>query len=123
MVVVLGKVIDLYSVDVILILILCGSILLAIGSFSIPTIASQKKDRTSPGTRSLLTKRVMVFLFCAFLMLVSHGAYYGFFSIHLANMGLSGTWIGISWALASIAEILVMIRSEKLFNRFSWKMC
>jgi PPP family 3-phenylpropionic acid transporter len=52
-------------------------------------------------------------------MLVSHGAYYGFFSIHLANLGFDGTFIGICWALASTAEILVMVRSEKLFNRFS----
>jgi PPP family 3-phenylpropionic acid transporter len=118
-VLVLGKVIDLYSVDVILVLILGGSILLAIGSFRIPAIKPAKKDRTSPGARSLLTRPVMVFLFCAFLMLVSHGAYYGFFSIHLANMGYDGTFIGICWALASTAEILVMIRSEKLFSRFS----
>jgi PPP family 3-phenylpropionic acid transporter len=115
----LGKVIDLYSIDVILVLILCGSILLAIGSVRIPAINPTKKDRTSPGARSLLTRPVCVFLFCAFLMLVSHGAYYGFFSIHLANLGYGGTFIGICWALASTAEILVMIRSEKLFSRFS----
>lgn len=119
MVIVLGKVIDLYSVDVILILILCGSILLTIGSVRIPAIQPQKKDRISPKARSLLTGRVVVFLFCAFLMLVSHGAYYGFFSIHLANMGRGGTFIGTCWALASTAEILVMIRSEQLFSRFS----
>ena len=63
MVVVLGKVIDLYSVDVILILILCGSILLAIGSTRIPAVKPQKKDRISPKARSLLTTRVVVFLF------------------------------------------------------------
>ncbi len=119
MVFVVGKVIDLYAVDVILILILGGSILLAIGSIRIPTIKPQKKDRISPKARSLLTARVVVFLFCAFLMLVSHGAYYGFFSIHLANMGQGGTFIGICWALATTAEFLVMLRSEKLFSRFS----
>jgi PPP family 3-phenylpropionic acid transporter len=52
-------------------------------------------------------------------MLVSHGAYYGFFSIHLENLGYSRTFIGFSWALASAAEILVMIRSEALFRKFS----
>jgi PPP family 3-phenylpropionic acid transporter len=119
MVFVVGKVIDLYAVDVILILILGGSILLAIGSIRIPTVKPQKKDRISPKARSLLTANVVVFLFCAFLMLVSHGAYYGFFSIHLANMGQGGTFIGICWALATTAEFLVMLRSEKLFNRFS----
>jgi PPP family 3-phenylpropionic acid transporter len=52
-------------------------------------------------------------------MLVSHGAYYGFFSIHLENLGYGSTFIGIAWALASTAEILVMIKSEKIFDRFS----
>ena len=119
MVLVLGKVIDIYSVEVIVILILAGSIMLTIGSTRVPAIQPPKKDRLAPGARSLLRRRVIVFLFCAFLMLVSHGAYYGFFSIHLTNLGFDGTFIGICWALASTAEILVMVRSEKLFNRFS----
>jgi PPP family 3-phenylpropionic acid transporter len=52
-------------------------------------------------------------------MLVSHGTYYGFFSIHLENMGYGNTFIGITWALASIAEMLVMIKSNSIFRRFS----
>jgi PPP family 3-phenylpropionic acid transporter len=119
MVIVLGKAIDLYSVDIILVLILAGSLMLAIISMGIPAIQAPKKDLLTPGARSLLEKRVIVFLICAFLMLVSHGAYYGFFSIHLANMGFGSTFIGITWALASTAEILVMIKSDKIFNRFS----
>ena len=119
MVLVLGKIIDIYSVSIIVILILAGSILLAIGSTRVPAVQPVKKDRMTPGAASLLRRRVIVFLFCAFLMLVSHGAYYGFFSIHLSNLGYGGTFIGICWALASTAEILVMVRSEKLFNRFS----
>ena len=119
MVLVLGKVIDIYSVEIIVMLILTGSILLAIGSTRVPAIQAPKKDRPAPGAGWLLRRRVIIFLFCAFLMLVSHGAYYGFFSIHLASLGFDGTFIGICWALASTAEILVMVRSEKLFNRFS----
>ncbi|MBT8373063.1 MAG: MFS transporter, partial [Deltaproteobacteria bacterium] len=119
MVLLLGKIIDLYSVDIILVLILAGSLMLSVISVGIPAIQAPKKDLLTPGAGSLLEKRVIVFLFCAFLMLVSHGAYYGFFSIHLANMGFGTTFIGISWALASTAEILVMIKSDKIFNRFS----
>ena len=52
-------------------------------------------------------------------MLVSHGAYYGFFSIHLENLGYGSTFIGLTWAFASAAEILVMIRSDQIFRRFS----
>jgi PPP family 3-phenylpropionic acid transporter len=119
MVLVLGKIIDLYSVDIILVLILAGSLMLAVISIGIPAIQAPKKDLLTPVAGSLKEKRVVVFLFCAFLMLVSHGAYYGFFSIHLANMGYGSTFIGIAWALASTAEILVMIKSDKIFNRYS----
>jgi PPP family 3-phenylpropionic acid transporter len=118
-VVVLGKVIDLYSVDIILILILAGSLVLAAISVAIPVFKAPKQDLLQPGAGSLLERRVVVFLFCAFLMLVSHGAYYGFFSIHLEKLGHGSTFIGIAWALASTAEILVMIKSDKIFDRFS----
>jgi len=53
------------------------------------------------------------------LMLLSHGAYYGFFSIHLEKLGFGKTFIGVSWAVASTAEIIVMIHSGRLFKRFS----
>ena len=115
----LGKIIDLYSVDIILVLILAGSLMLAVISAGIPSIQTPKKDILTPGAGSLLEKHVIIFLFCAFLMLVSHGAYYGFFSIHLAKMGYGSTFIGITWALASTAEILVMVKSDKIFSRFS----
>ena len=55
-------------------------------------------------------------MIAAFLMLVSHGTYYGFFSIHLENLGYDKTFIGLAWALASVAEILVMIRSDALLK-------
>jgi PPP family 3-phenylpropionic acid transporter len=119
MVLVLGKIIDLYSIDIILILILAGSLVLAVISVGIPAFKAKKQELLQPGADSLLQRRVIVFLFCAFLMLVSHGAYYGFFSIHLVKLGYGSTFIGIAWALASTAEILVMIKSDKLFDRFS----
>ena len=119
MVLVLGKIIDLYSADIILILILAGSLILAVISVNIPAIKSKKQEHLKPGTDSLLQRRIIVFLCCAFLMLVSHGAYYGFFSIHLETLGYGSTFIGIAWALASTAEILVMVKSDRIFDRFS----
>jgi PPP family 3-phenylpropionic acid transporter len=52
-------------------------------------------------------------------MLFSHGTYYGFFSIHLEELGLERWFIGMSWAVAVTAEILVMVSSQRLFDRFS----
>ena len=119
MVLVLGRIIDLYSVDIIIKLILAGSMILAAISTRIPAIKAPKRDLLTPEAGSLLERRVIVFLVSAFLMLVSHGAYYGFFSIHLEKLGFGSTFIGIAWALASTAEILVMIKSDQIFNRLS----
>jgi PPP family 3-phenylpropionic acid transporter len=56
----------------------------------------------------------------AFLMLVSHGAYYGFFSIHLEELGLGRGLIGAAWALAATAEIFVMLNSDRILTTFSY---
>ena len=118
-VIVLGKLIDLYSIEMILVLILIGSSLQSLMSLRVPGITSTPKDLFSTNVQALRKPHVIVFLICGFLMLVSHGAYYGFFSIHLENMGYPKAFIGIAWALASTAEILVMIKSREIFKRFS----
>lgn len=118
-VIVLGRIIDLYSIEIILSLIFLGSLAQSFISIKIPDIQIKKQTAFFSKAKVLLKRRVMIFLFCAFLMLVSHGTYYGFYSIHLENMGFGKTFIGISWALASIAEIFVMIKSEVIFKRFS----
>jgi len=118
-VITLGKIIDLYSIEIILIMIFVGSTLQAASSLKIPNITIIKEQSFAPKAKVLLKRRVIVFLLCAFLMLMSHGTYYGFFSIHLENLGYDNTFIGICWALASIAEILVMIKSDRIFKRFS----
>jgi PPP family 3-phenylpropionic acid transporter len=118
-VIVLGRIIDLYSIEIILVIIFAVSIAQAVISTRIPDIQIKKRASFFVNVRVLLTPRFIVFLFCAFLMLVSHGTYYGFYSIHLENLGYGNTFIGVSWALASIAEILVMIKSNSIFKRFS----
>ena len=118
-VIVLGRIIDLYSIKIIIILIFAGSLAQAFISTKIPDTVTLKKRPYAFSAKVLLKRPVLVFLFCAFLMLASHGAYYGFFSIHLANMGYGSTFIGITWALASFAEILVMIKSDVIFKRYS----
>ncbi|MDX8406942.1 MAG: MFS transporter [Mariprofundaceae bacterium] len=46
----------------------------------------------------------------SFIMQVSHGAYYGFFSLYLAAAGYSGWQIGMYWVLGVLAEIVLMWR-------------
>jgi PPP family 3-phenylpropionic acid transporter len=117
-VIVVGKVIDLYSIEIILALIFGMSLLQALISSRIPDIQIKKQTSFTVKAKDFLNRRVILFLFCAFLMLVSHGTYYGFYSIHLENLGYGNVFIGIAWALASIAEILIMLNSDSIFRRF-----
>ncbi len=120
-VIAVGRAIDALSTEIIVILILAGSMAHAVLSLNIPTAKKTRKSDFSSGVMALLNRRVIIFLVCAFLMLLSYGTYYGFFSIHLDNLGYSSTFIGIAWALASIAEIFVMINSDRIFKRFSFE--
>jgi len=118
----LGKILDVYPIRIILPLILAGSAIHVFFAIKIPDIKPKNGKPFLREAGALLKKRqVIVFLSSAFLMLVSHGAYYGFFSIHLENIGYGRTFIGAAWAVASIAEILVMINSDRIFKRFSLK--
>ena len=113
-----GRLMDIYPAGIILALILGGSFLQALGALKIPRGPISKPHLQKSPVSLLFKPKIMVFLLCGFLMLVSHGTYYGFFSIHLEKLGYGKTFIGLAWALASIAEILVMIKSDTIFKRF-----
>ena len=115
---VFGKIIHHYSHSIILVPIFAGSLLQALFALKIPNVTLPKKASFTAGAKLLLKKRALLFLFCAFLMLVSHGTYYGFFSIHLEDLGYGSTFIGFAWALASASEILIMVNSDRIFRRF-----
>ncbi|MDZ7579283.1 MAG: MFS transporter [Deltaproteobacteria bacterium] len=118
-VIVLGRVIDLFPIRLTVVLILAGSLVQAAGALRMPGAPSDRQPFAIASFGSLLNRQAIVFLASGFLMLVGHGAYYGFFSIHLENLGYSRTFIGVAWAVASLAEILVMVKSEALFKRYS----
>ena len=112
----LGVLIDYFPIKIIIILILAGSLIQALISTKIPGTVIQK-DLNKSKVKNFLNKRLLLFLFCGFLMLMSHGAYYCFFSIHLERLGYGNTVIGIAWALASVSEILVMVNSDRIFRK------
>jgi PPP family 3-phenylpropionic acid transporter len=120
-VLVLGRIIDLYSVKIIISLILAGSWVQALISLGFPKTVSPPNHTFGSGLKRLFSLRVMGFFGCAFLMLTSHGAFYAFFSIHLNNLGFDNFFIGLCWALAVGAEIVAMIFSERIFKRFSYE--
>lgn len=119
-VLVLGQFLERQPLHWVVILILVGLGIQSLLSFWIPAGPTDTGRYFGTGFRHLLRPRVIVFLTAAFLMLVSHGAYYGFFSIHLEELGLGRGFIGAAWALAASAEIFVMLNSDRILSAFSY---
>ncbi len=116
---VIGKLVDIWSLNIIIFLVLAGGVLQSMSAAFLPIGTTDVKPVFVSSLRKYLHWEVFLFLTCAFLMLASHGAYYGFFSIYLAQLGYGNLFIGVAWAVATAAEILVMICSGRLFGRFS----
>ena len=115
----MGRVIDAFPISIIITAIFAGSFIQSLLSIPLPFRQGSSKTLTGTGLNEFMKKRVLVFLFCAFFMLVSHGGYYGFFSIHLEKLGYDNSFIGAAWALASAMEILSMTFSKSIFKHFS----
>ncbi|GAB4465488.1 MAG: MFS transporter [Burkholderiaceae bacterium] len=66
----------------------------------------------------LAEPRVRWFLASAALMVFAHGAYYTYFSLHLAQLGYSKTQIGLFWVAGVVAEIAVFYTQGRFFECF-----
>ncbi|MDI6797628.1 MAG: MFS transporter [Desulfatibacillaceae bacterium] len=114
-----GNLIGIWGVKIILPVILAGSVLQALISPAMPRVKAMPVVTGASLLRHFANTEVIVFQVCAFLMLLSHGAYYGFLSIYLEGLGYGGLFIGAAWALATLAEILVMLGSQRIFGAIS----
>lgn len=115
----LGPVIDRTGIRIILWLIFAGGLTQAVSALALPRVRVDRDSPLAGSARFLRKPETLGYLGAAFLMLVSHGTFYGFFSIHLEGLGFAGTFIGFTWALAPLSEILVMVYSDQIFRRFS----
>jgi len=52
-------------------------------------------------------------------MSAAHGAFYVFYSIHLAAHGYAKTAVGLLWSLGVVAEIVAFVFMARLARRFS----
>jgi len=90
--------------------------LLALAARGFPRL--QRVD-LQEGGRTPFSRTFYLLLAAAFIMQMSHGAYYGFFSLYLADAGFSGWQIGLYWVIGVLAEIVLMWRWSRGVQRFS----
>ena len=93
--------------------------MLGICTIAIPKDLSPQRRSHAAEIRGLFTPKALRFLLANFLMLASHGTYYGFFSIHLESLGYGTGFIGLAWSLATIAEMAIMMGSTRIFRYIS----
>lgn len=70
----------------------------------------------------LRSTSVVCFLLSAFLLQVSHGSYYTFYSVYLEALGYSRQTIGILWGLGVVAEVVVFVFMHDLIKRFGLRL-
>lgn len=82
---------------------------------------AQPPEQESIG--SILRRRSILGFFAAvFLMQMSHGPYYAFYSIYLESHGYSKTLIGQLWALGVIAEVILFVIMHHLLSRWGGRL-
>lgn len=96
---------------------------IAVSAFLLPS--EKRLMRSGPGIARLggilAQPAVIAFFLMNFLLQVSHGAYYTFFSIHLEHYGYSKFSIGLLWSLGVLAEIVLFIVMHRVFSRFTFR--
>lgn len=101
----------------IVLMVLYGALMLS--SF---LVAEPKQQSHPAGQGSILTvlkkPQVIALLVVCFLMQLSHGPYYTFFSIYLENHSYSSSVIGWLWALGVIAEVIVFLYIHRWLPKY-----
>lgn len=74
---------------------------------------------SEPGFRQRLRQaEVLAFLAAAFLIQVSFGPYYTFFSIYLGEHGYAPTMQGLLWSIGVLVEVALFFLSQRIFRRW-----
>jgi MFS transporter, PPP family, 3-phenylpropionic acid transporter len=91
-----------------------------LASLLVPNAPAKVSIKPSRPLAQLVRKKsVLLFLLAAFLVQVSHGAYYTFYSIYLNLAGYSASTMGWLWALGVLAEIALFWVMHRLLARFA----
>jgi len=83
----------------------------------------QPHPREQPSILSVIKRPAIVAFFAAvFLMQMSHGAYYAFYTIYLEDYGYTKTLIGQLWALGVLAEVGLFVVMHRLLERWGGRL-
>jgi MFS transporter, PPP family, 3-phenylpropionic acid transporter len=116
----LGLVFDFLPIRFLPVTILSFLLLIFLSSLSLKAVPVPKVTEPTEGFLSLVTQpAILCFLFASFLLQLSHGPYYTFYSLYLQERyDYSSTATGLLWALGVLAEIVIFMVMPKIMHRF-----
>ncbi len=122
-VIVIGSLLDEYGYQLVPISIFIIYILTTWLSFLVPD-APEKRMHTEHGSMFRVIKQphVIAILLVCFLMQMSHGPYYTFYSIYLKQLDYSSSGIGGLWALGVISEVVLFLFMHRIMPRYSLRL-
>lgn len=121
-VVVLGRLLEWFSLDLFPHMLLMVMVSIAISSWWVPNAQPAVSSRPSDEggfLRQLSRPGVLAFYLSVALMLLSHGPYYTFLTLHLEALGYSRSLIGVLWSVGVVAEVLMFMVMSRVLQRFS----
>ena len=92
-------------------------------SLSVPESSHRDLTDNQQSLKDILKKpAILAFFTVCFLVILSHGPYYTFYSIYLEQNGYSRSLIGQLWALGVLAEIVVFLFMHRFIPRFGLRL-
>lgn len=116
----LGLLFDFLPVRFLPLAILSFLLLIFLSSLSLKAVPVAKSAEPSKGFFHLVAQPAIIcFLLASFLLQLSHGPYYTFYSLYLQEgYGYSSTSTGLLWALGVLAEVAIFLVMPKIMHRF-----
>jgi PPP family 3-phenylpropionic acid transporter len=118
-VVLLGALVDRQGTEILLPALTLIFVGIWLGSLTVadPAVGPHPHDQVSL-SKVMRRPAILAFFLAVFLMQMSHGPYYAFYSIYLEGHGYSKTLIGELWALGVLAEVGLFIVMHRLLERW-----
>jgi len=115
----LGVLVDWMSIEVLLPAVMLIFVSIWLSSLTVKDPDPEPHPEQQESLWAVLSKPAIVAFFVAvFLMQMSHGPYYAFYSIFMEDHGYSKTLIGQLWALGVLAEVGMFVVMHQLLERW-----
>jgi PPP family 3-phenylpropionic acid transporter len=106
---------DDYNLRILPIIVISLFVLIWLNTLIVPEVNIQRDEKKDTELWQIIKKPQTLIFFTVFMLLqAAHGPYYVFYSIYLKELGYSTEIIGDLWALAVVAEVIILLLMRTL---------